>query len=66
MELTNQSWESVMNMPYDFFIRSLRWKSDLEQEKAKKLEEKTRGKERINNSPSNSRLRSGVNRHGRR
>jgi len=41
MELTGQPWESIMMMPYNFFISSLKWKIKLEDEKRKKLEEKS-------------------------
>lgn len=32
-----------MHMPYRFFIDTLQWKIDLEEEKRKQLEEKTKG-----------------------
>jgi len=57
MELMHSSWCDVMNMPYDSFISSLKWKAQLEEEKRKKFDEK-RGKVKDSNS-SNGRV-SGV------
>lgn len=35
MELMHSSWDSIMLMPYKFFIDTLKWKIDLENEKIK-------------------------------
>jgi len=43
MELMHQSWSSIMFMPYKFFIDTLKWKIDLEDEKRKQMTEKTGG-----------------------
>jgi len=43
MELMKQSWDSIMFMPYKFFIDTLKWKIDLEDEKRNQLTEKTGG-----------------------
>ena len=43
MELMHQDWGSIMFMPYKFFIDTLRWKIDLEDEKRKQMTEKTGG-----------------------
>jgi len=39
MELMKESWSSIMMMPYKFFLDTLKWKIDLEDEKRKRLEE---------------------------
>ncbi|MCK5021107.1 MAG: hypothetical protein KAS32_29120 [Candidatus Peribacteraceae bacterium] len=38
----NQQWPSIMQMPYKFFVDSIKWKVDLEEEKRKKIEERTK------------------------
>jgi len=43
MELMREPYTSIMLMPYTFFIDTLTWKIDLEDEKRKKMEEKTKG-----------------------
>jgi len=43
MEIMNVQWDSIVFMPYKFFIDTLKWKIDLEDEKRKALEEKTGG-----------------------
>ena len=42
MELMTQQWDNIMLMPYQFFIDTLKWKIDLEDEKRKKMEEQAR------------------------
>ena len=42
MELMNQQFPSIMEMPYKFFIDTIKWKVDLEEEKRKKMEEQTK------------------------
>jgi len=44
MELMDQSWDSIMFMPYKFFVDTLKWKINLEDEKAKQMTETTGGK----------------------
>jgi hypothetical protein len=39
MEMSKQSYESVMAMPVKKFYNYLKWKSDLEEEKKKMLAE---------------------------
>lgn len=43
MELMHVPWLDIMLMPYLFFIDTIKWKIDLEDEKRKKLEERTKG-----------------------
>jgi len=43
MEMMHESWLSIMYMPYRFFMDTLQWKIDLEEEKKKRLEEQTKG-----------------------
>lgn len=40
MELMKQAWENIMVMPYPTFISLLKWKSDLEDDRQKRLKEK--------------------------
>jgi hypothetical protein len=35
MEYRNVAWEQIMEMPYGFFIKDLKWKRDLDDEKRK-------------------------------
>jgi hypothetical protein len=46
MELMKLDYLSIMFMPYSFFIGTIKWKIDLEDERRKKMEEnsKKRGK----------------------
>jgi len=44
MELMKQDYTDIMIMPYKFFIDTIKWKFDLEEEKRKKMEESTRRK----------------------
>ena len=39
MELRGSSWAEVMVMPYNFFIEDLKWKSELEEEKRRKIKD---------------------------
>ena len=39
MELMKESWASIMAMPYKFFLDTLKWKIDLEEEKRKQIED---------------------------
>jgi len=41
MEMMNVAWDTIMYMPYKFFMDTLKWKIDLEEEKKNKMEEKT-------------------------
>ena len=41
MEMMDVSWDTIMYMPYKFFIDTLKWKIDLEEEKLRRMEEKT-------------------------
>ena len=43
MELMKQPWDSIMFMPYKFFIDTLKWKISLEDEKRNQLTEKIGG-----------------------
>jgi len=43
MELMHQPWDAIMLMPYKFFVDTLKWKIDLEDEKRNQLTEKTGG-----------------------
>lgn len=43
MELMHQDWGTIMFMPYRFFVDTLKWKIELEEEKRNKLTEKTGG-----------------------
>lgn len=40
MEMMNVAWDTIMYMPYKFFMDTLKWKVDLEEEKKKRMEEK--------------------------
>lgn len=40
MEMMNVSWDNIMFMPYKFFLDTLKWKIDLEEEKKRRMEEK--------------------------
>ena len=42
MELMNQPYLDVVSMPYKFFLDTVKWKMDLEEEKRKRIEEKTK------------------------
>ena len=42
MELMSEPWFSVMSMPYEFFVDTLKWKVELEEEKQKKMKENTK------------------------
>jgi hypothetical protein len=42
MELLKQPWYSIQVMPYRDFIKSIKWKVDLEEEKRKKMEERNK------------------------
>jgi len=44
MEMMKQQYLDVLSMPYDFFIKTLKWKADLEEERRKKIEETTKTK----------------------
>ena len=39
METMRQQWDSIMVMPYSYFNSTIKWKVDLEEEKAKRYEE---------------------------
>ena len=39
MELRSTTWAEVMSMPYEFFIDDLKWKSKLESDKSKRIED---------------------------
>jgi len=41
MELSKQSYIEIVNMPVKRFQNYLKWKSDLEEDRQKMLEEKT-------------------------
>ena len=43
-ELTSQPWDTIMLMPYGYFIDNLKWKVELEEEKQKKVEDKLKKK----------------------
>jgi hypothetical protein len=43
MELLKQPWDSIMYMPYKFFLDTLKWKIDLENEKRLQTEGKVGG-----------------------
>lgn len=59
MELMRQDWTAIMEMPYDFFVKSLKWKVDLEEEKRRKFDEKTKGK-RVDRHATSGKLRPGL------
>ena len=40
MEMMHQSYSDIMVMPYPLFIDMLKWKSNLEKEKKKMIDEK--------------------------
>ena len=46
IETLNQSYDSIMNMPVKRLNDLLKWKADLEEEKAKMIKEKTSGGKR--------------------
>lgn len=46
MESMRQSWSSIQEMPYKFFLNTLKWKADLEEKKQKRLEDQSRGSNR--------------------
>lgn len=48
MELMKQEWTTIMLMPYQYFLETLKWKVDLEEEKRKKMEEKTKTRKSYN------------------
>lgn len=39
MELRGSSWAEIAMMPYSFFVEDLKWKSELEEEKRKKIKD---------------------------
>ena len=43
MELMKQPWDSIMFMPYKFFLDTLKWKMELEDEKRNIMEGKAGG-----------------------
>ena len=51
MELRSTTWAEVMSMPYEFFIDDLKWKSKLESDKSKRIEDER------SKSKSNSRAK---------
>jgi hypothetical protein len=51
MELMKLPWIDIMLMPYQFFIDTLKWKIDLEDEKRKKLEERSKSALKTKNVP---------------
>jgi hypothetical protein len=44
MELMHQQWDTIMWMPYKFFMDSLKWKIDLEDEKRRVVEGSAKGR----------------------
>ena len=73
MEITDQSYDSLMNMPYPFFESYLKWKTDMERdqglrhkkeiEKQKTLQNQIKGKQTI--AANRSRLKSEYGGKGR-
>lgn len=41
MEYMKQDWTTIMEMPYNFFSKTLEWKFELEDEKKKIMKEKS-------------------------
>lgn len=39
MEVMKQDWYSIMLMPYEFFLETLKWKANLEETKNKRIQE---------------------------
>lgn len=39
MELMNVPWSDIMEMSYEFFMDTLKWKIELEKEKKKQIDE---------------------------
>ena len=44
MELMKEPWWSIQQMPYRFFIDTLKWKVDLEEKRQKNLEKQSKSK----------------------
>jgi hypothetical protein len=57
MEMMKQDWLSIQLMPYKFFIETLKWKVNLEEEKKKKLEEENRKTSKTTSEKAYQKLR---------
>lgn len=47
IELTNENWFSIQFMPYYYFVKTIEWKSKLEEQRRKIVEEKNREQEAL-------------------
>lgn len=44
-ELMGEGWTSIQLMPYSYFLDTIKWKMDLEDQKKKAIEERNRDQE---------------------
>jgi len=54
IELTNENWFSVQFMPYYYFVETIKWKVDLEEQRKKLIDERNREQEALYKSRANA------------